>query len=416
MNEHVKEIANKLQQEYGLEQYVLKREHIFSETTQENQTNYILSLEWFPVHQSEENEEYNPEGTAVLEVNLHTNELKQLIFVNDVSYATEGIFPPPEIESVIEWVEEKTGMMFGRQFKLDYEDGTAFSFQATVDNIAVAPSGNIDITFNENNQLTQFSIDGVFPSEEDIDWEPFSLMKEDLMENIKQQLKLIETPIEEEEKWLKVWTMDTIFIRNDKSNIILPASLYQIDTYKELNVLLEWASTSQRDFTPQEIDFSTEISYEDAMAKVRVNPLTDDEIQSTMEETKDFLSNLYPDDSGKWTLTGMYPEGNYIITELKMAASTPLDRKLKVIISRDSLQTANYWDSKLLFEVFESYAKAEDVTISRDEAFDKIIKHVELTPVYVKDPNSDSYHLCGKLDCEVVVIGTTGEEVPIFQF
>ncbi|WP_339212924.1 hypothetical protein [Ornithinibacillus sp. FSL M8-0202] len=416
MNEHVKEIANKLQQEYGLEQYVLKREHIFSETTQENQTNYILSLEWFPVHQSEENEEYNPEGTAVLEVNLHTNELKQLIFVNDVSYATEGIFPAPEIESVIEWVEEKTGMMFGRQFKLDYEDGTAFSFQATVDNIDVAPSGNIDITFNENNQLTQFSIDGVFPSEEDIDWEPFSLMKDDLMDNIKQQLKLIETPIEEEEKWLKVWTMDTIFIRNDKSNIILPASLYQIDTYKELNVLLEWASTSQRDFTPQEIDFSTEISYEDAMAKVRVNPLTDDEIQSTMEETKDFLSNLYPDDSGKWTLTGMYPEGNYIITELKMAASTPLDRKLKVIISRDSLQTANYWDSKLLFEVFESYAKAEDVTISRDEAFDKIIKHVELTPVYVKDPNSDSYHLCGKLDCEVVVIGTTGEEVPIFQF
>lgn len=416
MNEHVKEIANKLQQEYGLEQYVLKREHIFSETTQENQTNYILSLEWFPVHQSEENEEYNPEGTAVLEVNLHTNELKQLIFVNDVSYATEGIFPPPEIESVIEWVEEKTGMMFGRQFKLDYEDGTAFSFQATVDNIAVAPSGNIDITFNENNQLTQFSIDGVFPSEEDIDWEPFSLMKEDLMENIKQQLKLIETPIEEEEKWLKVWTMDTIFIRNDKSNIILPASLYQIDTYKELNVLLEWASTSQRDFTPQEIDFSTEISYEDAMAKVRVNPLTDDEIQSTMEETKDFLSNLYPDDSGKWTLTGMYPEGNYIITELKMAASTPLDRKLKVIISRDSLQTANYWDSKLLFEVFESYAKAEEATISRDEAFDKIIKHVELTPVYVKDPNSDSYHLCGRLDCEVVVIGTTGEIVPISQF
>lgn len=96
MNEHVKEIANKLQQEYGLEQYVLKREHIFSETTQENQTNYILSLEWFPVHQSEENEEYNPEGTAVLEVNLHTNELKQLIFVNDVSYATEGIFLLPK--------------------------------------------------------------------------------------------------------------------------------------------------------------------------------------------------------------------------------------------------------------------------------------------------------------------------------
>ncbi|MBC5635495.1 hypothetical protein H8S33_01530 [Ornithinibacillus sp. BX22] len=416
MNEHVKEIANKLQQEYGLEQYVLKREHIFSETTQDNQTNYILSLEWFPVHQSEENEEYNPEGTAVLEVNLHTNELKQLIFVNDVSYATEGIFPAPELESVIEWVEEETGMMFGRQFKLDYEDGTAFSFQATVDNIAVAPSGNIDITFNENNQLTQFSIDGVFPSEKDIDWEPFSLMKEDLMDYIKQQLKLIETPIEEEEKWLKVWTMDTIFIRNDKTNIIIPASLYQLDTYKELNVLLEWDSTSQRDFTPKDIDFSTEVSYEDAMAKIRVNPLTEDEIQSTIEETKDFLSNLYPDDSGKWTLTGMYPEGNYIIAELKLAASTPLDRKLKVIISRDSLQTANYWDSKLLFEVFESYAKAEEATIPLDEAFGKIIEHVELTPVYVKDPNSDSYHLCGRLDCEVVVIGTTGEIVPISQF
>lgn len=416
MNEHVKEIANKLQQEYGLEQYVLKREHIFSETTQDNQTNYILSLEWFPVHQSEENEEYNPDGTAVLEVNLHTTELKQLIFVNDVSYATEGTYPTPEMESVIEWVEEKTGMMFGRQFKLDYEDGTTFSFQATVDNIAIAPPGNIAITFNENKQLTQFTIDGVFPSEEDIDWEPFSLMKEDLTDNIKQQLKLIETPIEGEEKWLKVWTMDTFFIRNDKSQTILPSSLYQLDIYKELNVLFEWDNASHRNFTPKDIDLSTEISYEDAMAKIRVNPLTEDEIQSSIEETKNFLSSLYPNDSGKWTLAGMYPESNYIIAELKMARNTSLDRNLKVIISRDSLQTANYWDSKFLFDVFESYAKAEEATISLDEAFEKIFEHVELTPVYVKDPNSDLYHLCGRLDCEFVVLGTNGEIVPISQF
>ncbi|WP_157037590.1 hypothetical protein [Ornithinibacillus californiensis] len=110
MNEQIQEIIHTQQKRFGLENYVLKREHIFMEKDVANQTNYILSLEWYPVDQANDDGDYNPDGTAVLEINLHTKELKRIIFVNDISFATEGIFPAPEIETVIEWVEETTGM------------------------------------------------------------------------------------------------------------------------------------------------------------------------------------------------------------------------------------------------------------------------------------------------------------------
>lgn len=411
MNEQIKEIAETVQEKYGLDHYVLKRNHIYMEKSLDSRTNYILSLELFPKEHAEGDGDYNPAGTAVIEMNLHTKELKQIIFVNNVSFASGDGFPSPEIEDVIEWVEETTGMMFGRQFKLVHEDETDFAFQATVDNMEVAPTGHIELTYNDDKQLTQFSIDGVFPLEEDVEWEPFSLTKDDCIEEIKQHLALIETPIEVEEKWMKLWTFKPFYIRNDKTKIILPEAVYQLDTYKDFQLKLEWNEPVERKFDPMEIDFSTEITYEDAMAKKQIKHLTDKEVQACVEETRDFLSSLYPDDSGKWTLTGMYPEKDFIISELKTESLKALERKIKIIIHRESLKTTNYWDSKFLLEVFESYTGAEEAKIAEDEAFEKMISHINVTPVYVKEANSDQYYLCGKVDCDVVLDSVTGEVI-----
>jgi hypothetical protein len=410
VNEQIQAIVVELQEKYGLEQYILKRYHIFSETNVDNKTSYILSLEWFPTDQvNTDDEDFNPDGSVVMDVDLHTKKVKRIIFVNDVSYAAEGISPTPEVEEVIDWIEEMTDMMFGRQFKLIEESERKFTFHATVDNIEVAPTGDIEVSFNERGQLTLFSIDGVFPTEDDIEWEPFSLTKEDVLDEIKQHLALIDTPIEEEEKWLKVWHLNQFFIRNDKSEIFLPENLYNLNTFIDLNVNLKWDSVGTYEFTPKDTDFSTEVSYEEAINKVTVTPISEEEVQRSLEETKELVSSLFPKDSGTWTVTGMYPEKNYIITELKGDMFKAFQRKLKVIISRDHYKAANYWDNQFIIDMYSSYKEPEVATVTKDDALEKMVKHINVTPVYVKEKKSNRYVLCAKVDCDIVIDGVTGD-------
>lgn len=409
MNEHIQAIAEELQDKYGLEHYELKRNHIFSETNMDNKTSYILSLEWFPTNQvDKDDEDFNPDGSVVMDVDLHTNKVRRIIFVNDVSYAIEGIFPTPEVEEVIDWVEGMTDMMFGRQFKLIEESERKFTFHATVDNMEVAPTGNIEVAFNDRNQLTLFSIDGVFPTEDDIEWEPFSLTKEDLLEEMKQHVELVETPIEEEEKWVNIWHLKPFFIRNDKSEIILPEELFNLNTFVDLDVNIKWESSSTYKFTPKDTDFSTEVSYEEAMKKVTVTPISEEEVEHCLEETKKLVSSLFPKDSGIWTVTGMYPEKDYIITELKGDMFKAYQRKLKVIISRDHYKAANYWDNQFILDMYSSYKESEDTSITKDDALEKMFKHINVTPVYVKENKSNRYVLCAKVDCDIVIDSVTG--------
>lgn len=45
------------------------------------ETGYLLSMEWFPSHIKEWKEDYNPEGTAVITLDLLSNNYKSVIFV-----------------------------------------------------------------------------------------------------------------------------------------------------------------------------------------------------------------------------------------------------------------------------------------------------------------------------------------------
>ncbi|GGA82863.1 hypothetical protein [Ornithinibacillus halotolerans] len=409
MNENIQEIASSLQEKYGLDEYLLKRSHLHYELTLDNQTNYILSLEWFLKDTTEEEENFNPAGSCVMDIDFHTKAIRRIIFVNDVSYAKEGIFPSSDIENVIEWIEELTDMMFGRQFKLVQEEDTDFYFEATVDNMEVAPTGSIKVSFNDKDQLTEFSIDGVFPEETEIDWEPFSLTKEDLLDEISQHLSLVETPIEADEKWVYLWNIDTFYIRNDKSTLIFPEAIYNMSTYIEQDSSLQWENPSEKEYSLEEVDFSTEITLEEAINKISTPPLTEEEIQASTELTREFVSKHYPSDSGKWKLTGMYPEKNYIITEVQKDSPTVFNHKFKVIINRKNGTVANYWDSKYIFDMFQSYEKSAEAKLTKEEALEKILPKVNITPVYVKTAESEYYQLCAKVDCDYVVQAITGE-------
>src|SRR5690625_7523004 len=59
-----------------------------------------------------------------------------------------------------------------------------------------------------------FSIDGLFPTEDQVVWEPFSLVPKKVEHLFKQHLKLFEVPIEKDEKWLPVLGIAELYVRN----------------------------------------------------------------------------------------------------------------------------------------------------------------------------------------------------------
>ncbi|WP_047985797.1 hypothetical protein [Ornithinibacillus californiensis] len=231
---------------------------------------------------------------------------------------------------------------------------------------------------------------------------------------IKNHFHLIEMPDEEANKWVPVWNLEQFYISNDKSGIISPESIYRLDTYKHLNTKIEWDVPTEVEITSEEVDFSTEVTLEEAMEKFTIKPLSEGEVQHVVEKTKDFLRSEYTNDSGKWVLTGMYPERNYIITELThIVKYKAFDRKLKVIINRSSMKIATFFDNQFFLDRFQSLEESDSVVTTKDEAIAKVIKHIEVTPVYVKDPSSTSYLLCARVECNFMVDATNGELIDI---
>src|SRR5699024_12464313 len=116
--------------------------------------------------------------------------------------------------NVIDCVAVITQLVIGKQFIIHMSRYNAFRVSSAVYHIPVAPPGTIQVEFNNSDELTLFSIDGFFPVENKVAWEPFSLLPENLEHLFKQQLKLIDIPLEEEERWLPIYGIDEIYVRN----------------------------------------------------------------------------------------------------------------------------------------------------------------------------------------------------------
>src|SRR5699024_7395588 len=211
-------------EQFQLNNYFLKRYHIFHEKRSLTEGNYILNMEWFPNQPKEqqEDEDLNPKGTVSIDIDFHSKELYRIIFVGGISNPdAKDIFPTTDKADVIHWVEETTGLIFGKQFKIESEKGNTFYFRAAIDNINAAPGGMIHVEFNEKDELTLFSIDGLFPTEDKVVWEPFSLLPENMGNFFKEQLQLVEVPVEEDEKWMPVYMIEELYVKND-GEVTLP--------------------------------------------------------------------------------------------------------------------------------------------------------------------------------------------------
>ena len=88
-------------------------------------------------------------------------------------------------------------------------------------------------------------------------------------------------------------------------------------------------------------------------------------------------------------------------------------RKLMIMIDAKSLQVVNYMDNKPMLEIFDQFQAPDKVTVTKEEAFEKMKELFELKPYYVYDFEQKQYVLCGKLDCHYGVNASNGEVIAL---
>lgn len=204
MDSQLKELIDLAKTTFGLNHYYLQRYEFYRSVNTINETVYTLSMEWFPNHITvHEDDETNPNGAAGIEINVKSRKFTRAIFAGGISYAEDGVkFSHLNMEAIIKWIEDKTGLMYGIQFQLKREQEGELTFMACLDGVDVSPPGYIDIKFNEEGKLTLFSINGQFPSKEPVKEENYSLSLDQLEDLKMEQLKLIEYPSYEQKNYI----------------------------------------------------------------------------------------------------------------------------------------------------------------------------------------------------------------------
>lgn len=415
MHEKLQELVDFTKEKFSLDEFQLKRYQLFKEKDHNNELSYIFNMEWFPTRSTDETDEFNPPGTVSIDVDFHTKRVKSLIFVDGINDLEAELPTSDAPEMAIEWVENETGLEFGRQFKLENTEGPDLIFLAAVDNIPIYPSGYIELEFNDEGKLSLFTMHGNFPDAEKVSWEPFALTETETKELVKNQLTLLEIPIVDEEKWQKVYTISSSFITNTTKEVLSYEEVETDPAHVLLNQALEWENAEPSEFPKKEIDQSTDASVEEALNnKVQgPAPLTDQEQNQVIRQVEAYLQHIKPEDSGKWMLTSIQREDKYIYAVLRLNKPElrVITRKLTVVLETDTLQPINHIDNQALLDTFQELSSAPEATITKDEAFDRLYKHIEISPIYVYDKINEEYILCGKIDSALAIDAVTGDLV-----
>src|SRR5699024_1194513 len=120
-----------------------------------------------------------------------------------------------------------------------------------------------------------------------------------------------------------------------------------------------------------------------------------------------------PNESGKWRLQLFYRENNYIVAVVRHLENTNLvfRRKLTVYIDQYTFEVINLIDNQVMLDIVNDYSQAQHPKVTQKEAFEQLRDYLTLEPVYVFQPSTERYILCGKLDCQYGVDAITGKIV-----
>ncbi|WP_078382049.1 hypothetical protein [Sutcliffiella halmapala] len=418
MDSRIQELIDFTRTKFGLENYYLEQHSLSRNVDIFSDTIYKLCMEWFPNHVTEQQEDgSNPEGTAIIEINLATRKFESAIFVMGKTYAKDGVtFANLEIKTIIKWVERETVLTYGKQFQLDKENEGELQFKECFEGVAVSPSGFIDVKFNQEGKLTSFSVHGQFPSKEKVKEETYTLSLEMVEHLAKEQLKLIEYPSYEQNKLFPVYAVEEIYVTNDATLTIPFEVIADVWSYLKIDKTISWNNPIYKPFDRKEICWTEDVSAEQAFScepSPISFPITKEEIEKCMMEVEEFLRQEYPNDTGKWILKTLHRDKGYIHAILRAdnKDNRVFQRKLMIMIDARSLQAVNYMDNKPMLEIYNQFQAPDKLTITKEEAYGKIKELFELKPIYVYDFEEKQYVLCGKLDCQYGVHAGSGEVI-----
>ena len=419
MDTRIKELINYTKSKFGLDNYDLHTQSLRRSVNIFNETIYTLGMEWFPSHiGAREEDGSNPEGTASIDIDVHTRQFKSVIFVGGKSYADGTKFRNLDKNDIIKWIENETGLRYGKQFQLIKDEKREFRFKECINGVAVSPSGMIEVKFDKEGKLTWFSVNGHFPMKDRVKEETFTLTLENVDSIAHQQLKLIEFPSDEEQKLIPVYAIEEIYVTNDRQSTIPFEYIVERRSYLQIDQTMHWQTPLDKPFEEIKINLSEDVTPEQAFSR---EPHPDSFAITKMEQEKsiiaveNFLRQEYPNDTEKWILKTLHRDKGYILATLKHAKpdNRVFQRKLQVFLDANSLQVLNYMDNKLMIEMFQDFQEPEKTSISKDEAYEKIRTLIELTPVYVYDFEQKKYILCGKIDCQYGVHAASGEVISL---
>ncbi|MEH7342934.1 hypothetical protein V7122_03430 [Bacillus sp. JJ1532] len=420
MDRRIQELIDFTKIKFGLDHYYLQRHSLSRNVNIFNETVYILCMEWFPNDVTEqEDDDSNPEGTAVIEINVNTRKFESAIFVMGKTFAKGGItFPNLDTNTIIKWIERETGLTYGKQFQLHKEGEGELQFKECFEGVAVSPSGFIDVKYNQEGKLTSFSVHGQFPSEEIVKEETFKLSLGKVEHLGKEQLKLIEFPSYEKEKIFSVYMVEEIYVTNDGTSTIPFEIIADVRSFLKIGKTISWNKPINEPFIRKEISWIEDVTVDQAFScepSPFSFPITKVEQEKCEMAVEELLRREYPKDTGKWMLKTLHRDKGYIHAILRANHQDNLvfQRKLMIMIDARSLQAANYMDNKPMLESYDQFQAPDKVTITKDEAFEKIKELFELKPYYVYDFKQKQYVLCGKIDCHHGVNAGSGEVISL---
>lgn len=418
MDRRIQELIDFTRKKFGLENYRLQRHRLYRDVNIFNETVYTLCMEWFPAHVTEhEDDGSNPEGTAVIEIDLNSNKFARVIFVEGKSYSQDGIsFVNSKINDIIQWIERETGLKYGKHFKLHKESEGELLFNACYEGVAVSPAGFIEVKFDQEGKLTLFSCQGQFPSEEMVKEETYALSLETVEHLAKEQLKLVEFPSYEQKKLIPVYAVEEIYVTNDGKSVFPYERIAAGRPYLKIDQTIYWDQPINEPLNRKEIRWFEDVTAEQAFSfepSPDSFPITKAEQEKCMFAVMDFLRREYPNDTGKWILKTLHRDKGYILASLmaNRQDNHVFQRKMTVMIDTKNFQAVNYIDNQPLLAFFDQFQAPDKVTIDKEEAYEKIKKFYELKPLYFYDFAQKQYILCGKLDCRYGVNALNGDVI-----
>src|SRR5690625_31862 len=421
MAKSIEEMIRSTKEKYSLDNYFLKNYDIERDVNIYNQTIYKLTMEWIPnEYKDETNEQLNPPGTAIIELDLPSEKTNTILFVHEQNKVKENLLNGNKLEDIIAFIETETKLEYEKDFLFQGKRGDDYIFQACYKSIPLYPEGYIEVKLNDQGKLVHFITLGQFLGNKTVEDQAFAVKKTNMIEQLKQTVKLIQLPDDENQRFEKLYGIEETFITNDEKKLIPYQLLNHEKPILYLNKVMRWDVPEEwtedlEEYEEDNIDLELDIiTYEQVLAEEpSADVLIFQELKESkiIETTKDFLYKFDPFDSNMWTLTEVYVDNERIHVNLQLTVDELGLEKILIFIDPESYEVINYFSNEEVIHMYMLYEEAEEERITREEAYKLLKQHITIKPYYVYDRDRDKYILCGKIDSKHGVHASSGQLV-----